>query len=281
MPRPTCTRYDAFTFFNELDLLDLRLHELDRHIDFFVLVEAPWTFQGNPKPLFFGENRARFKRFLPRIRHVVVQDAPASADPWQREYHQRNAIHRGLVGAGDGDLVLVSDADEIPRPSAIAEAERRACFSFLELGLHYYYLDWFAQPWCRAYAAPHALLAAMPDLSKPRSLDRRYFATGVPESVIPDAGWHFSWAGGIERMMDKLAAFSHTEPSVQAWRNPAQLAAAVARRAFFVDGARLQPVPLASLPSHVRRHARAYHRLGLLAQRPPSLLTRLGGRLSP
>lgn len=275
MARPVIARYDAFTFFNELDLLELRLHELHRHVDAFILVEAPWTFQGAPKPLFFDDNRRRFRRFLPQIRHVVVPDQPASPDPWQREYHQRNAIRRGLAGLRPTDLVLVSDADEIIRPAAIAEAERRACFSFLELDLYYYYLDWLAQPWCRAYAAPYATIAAMPDLSEPRSLDRKYFETGIPESVVPQAGWHFSWAGGVQRMIDKLAAFSHTEPSVQAWRDPAQLAAAVARREFFVDNAPLRPVTLDVLPGHVRRRATRYHRRGLLAQRPPSLLARL------
>jgi hypothetical protein len=32
--------YDCFTFYNELDLLELRLEELYDHVDHFVLVEA-------------------------------------------------------------------------------------------------------------------------------------------------------------------------------------------------------------------------------------------------
>ena len=273
-------RYDGFTFFNELELLELRLHELYEHIDVFVLVEAPWTFQGDRKPLFFHQNRRRFRRFLPKIRHVVVEDEADSSDPWEREFHQRNAIRRGLHDARPNDLVLVSDADEIIRPAAIAEAERRACFSFLELDMFYYYLDWLAQAWCRAYAAPYAVLSTMPDLSRPRMLDRKYFDTGVPESVVPQAGWHFSWAGGVQRMIDKLGAFSHTEPSIQAWKDPTQLAAAVARREFFVDDMPLRPVTLSVLPDRVRHRAGSYHRRGLLSQRPPSLVDRLRRRLT-
>lgn len=47
--------YDSFIFFNDLDLLDLRLRELNRVVDWFVVVEAPVTFAGRPKPLLFSE----------------------------------------------------------------------------------------------------------------------------------------------------------------------------------------------------------------------------------
>jgi beta-1,4-mannosyl-glycoprotein beta-1,4-N-acetylglucosaminyltransferase len=92
-------RYDCFTFFNELDLLEIRLHELCRVVDTFVLVEAPWTFQGDTKPLFFDENKRRFRRFLPQIRHIIVPNEPETNDPWQREFHQRNCIRLGLTDA--------------------------------------------------------------------------------------------------------------------------------------------------------------------------------------
>ena len=64
--------YDCFTFFNELDLLDIRLHELASTVDVFVLAEAPLTFQGQPKPLVFQEHRNRYRTYLDKIRHVVV-----------------------------------------------------------------------------------------------------------------------------------------------------------------------------------------------------------------
>ena len=41
--------WDCFTFYNELDILEIRLSELDRVVDKFVLVEAEHTFRGNPK----------------------------------------------------------------------------------------------------------------------------------------------------------------------------------------------------------------------------------------
>ncbi|MBO9668238.1 MAG: N-acetylglucosaminyltransferase, partial [Bdellovibrio sp.] len=35
--------YDCFSFFNELDLLEIRLNELDSVVDHFVLMEATKT----------------------------------------------------------------------------------------------------------------------------------------------------------------------------------------------------------------------------------------------
>lgn len=51
---------DCFTFFNELDVLEIRLRELDGVVDRFVLVEATLTHQGKPKPLLYAENKERF-----------------------------------------------------------------------------------------------------------------------------------------------------------------------------------------------------------------------------
>ena len=88
--------YDCFTFFNELELLELRLHELAGVVDKFVLVEATRTFTNKPKPLYFQENRARFAAFENKLVHVVVADLPDSSDAWVVERFQRNAIGHGL-----------------------------------------------------------------------------------------------------------------------------------------------------------------------------------------
>jgi beta-1,4-mannosyl-glycoprotein beta-1,4-N-acetylglucosaminyltransferase len=42
--------YDGFIFFNELDVLNIRLNELDCEVDQFILVESTHTFTNIPKP---------------------------------------------------------------------------------------------------------------------------------------------------------------------------------------------------------------------------------------
>ena len=67
---------DCFIFFNELDLLEIRLHELDGVVDEFMLIEGTRTHQNKPKPLFFEEAKDKFSDFLPKINHVVVDKWP-------------------------------------------------------------------------------------------------------------------------------------------------------------------------------------------------------------
>ena len=90
--------YDCFPFYNELDLLDLRLAEHYDHVDYFVLVEANKTFQNNDKPFYYHDNKNRFSKWRDKIIHVRVMDMPDGDNPWERETHQRNKILRGIEG---------------------------------------------------------------------------------------------------------------------------------------------------------------------------------------
>jgi beta-1,4-mannosyl-glycoprotein beta-1,4-N-acetylglucosaminyltransferase len=55
--------YDVFPFFNELDILDIRLNSLNEVVDYFVITEATTTFSGNSKKLFLSENISLFDKF--------------------------------------------------------------------------------------------------------------------------------------------------------------------------------------------------------------------------
>ena len=55
--------YDSFLFYNELDILEIRLNELNNVVDYFILVESSVTHQGQSKPFIFDENKERFAKF--------------------------------------------------------------------------------------------------------------------------------------------------------------------------------------------------------------------------
>jgi len=107
--------YDTFLFDGELDLLQHRLRENYDHTDVFVLVEAAETYRGEPKPLHFERNRARFAWAGNKLRAVKLNalGGPA-AEPRVRAQVQRNSILLGLYDAEPADVVLLLDADEIP-----------------------------------------------------------------------------------------------------------------------------------------------------------------------
>ena len=51
--------YDLFPFNSELDLLEMRLYELDDVVDKFVIIEETHSHRGSPKPLFYARNMER------------------------------------------------------------------------------------------------------------------------------------------------------------------------------------------------------------------------------
>ena len=71
------------SFFNELDVLEIRLAELDPVVDVFIIAEAAKTHSGEHKPLYFQENRERFAPWLDKIRHIVVK-FPKLGGAWER-----------------------------------------------------------------------------------------------------------------------------------------------------------------------------------------------------
>ena len=88
--------YDCFQFYNEIDILKIRLNVLKDVVDKVVLSESTTTFSGKSKPLYFEENKELFKEFEDKIIHVIVDDTPMDCDAFKRDSHQKCAVMRGL-----------------------------------------------------------------------------------------------------------------------------------------------------------------------------------------
>ena len=111
--------YDCFTFFNELDVLEIRLQEMWDTTDYFVIAESNLSHSGKPKDYILLDNWDRFKPYADKIRRIQVDDMPETKDSWVRERFQRKSIDRGLTDMNPEDLVIVSDMDEVPRAEAV------------------------------------------------------------------------------------------------------------------------------------------------------------------
>jgi beta-1,4-mannosyl-glycoprotein beta-1,4-N-acetylglucosaminyltransferase len=227
--------FDCFTFFNELDLLEIRLYEHSPIVSRFVIAEATRTHTGYPKPLYFQENRNRFAPFLDRITHIVVDDLPLGGvlevDNIRREIHQRNALARGLAAARSDDYVIVSDVDEIICADALRKVVRRPgivpAVHLFELRWFYYFLNYERpQRWLgsgprmvkmRRFSTPQALREIRPLDDRPifrrrlRRMRRTYGRT-MDYTIHRNAGWHFSYMGGIDAIIHKLDSYTHVHP---------------------------------------------------------------------
>ena len=117
--------YDLFPFSLELDLLELRLHELDAVVDVFVAVEATRGFGGPQKPLFLERNMGRFAGFRDKLVRLVVDCDPWTGAgivrrrtevDWRGEVACREALWRAFrtLDVPRDSVVLFSDVDEIP-----------------------------------------------------------------------------------------------------------------------------------------------------------------------
>ena len=251
--------HDCFTFFNELDLLELRLNTLDPVVDRFVLVEATLTHQGRPKPLHYAENKERFAAFHHKIEHVVVDRYPANAgaDAWVYEKHQRNSIALGLKGIAADDRVMIGDVDEIPRPEKVAEAASMCGMRVFRQRMFYYYLNcvnathqgsegyrWngtvmidasmLDRPPQHYRELAMLLLSTFPpplirSLYYTAKLRWRLLREGIRLRYIDEGGWHFSYLGGVDRIISKLEAFAHTEYNKPEYKDPERIRRAIAQ----------------------------------------------------
>ena len=230
--------YDCFTFFNELDLLEIRLNTLKDVVDCFVIAEATRTHRGKPKELFFEKNRERYASFLDRIRYIVVDNLLSEEEvekdaynlPWANENRQRNALQKGVDGANDDDVVMLSDVDEIPRPEAVqyavAKLSKKCPSLRMELDFFNFYLNFhnYSYPTWKlgTQALRYGYIRNGCEIAKVKP--DRY--TQLSENAGPTfnkirflrsrgrikkAGWHFSFLGGVKAIQNKLAAFSHSE----------------------------------------------------------------------
>lgn len=199
--------YDCFTYDGE-DCLELRLRTLWERVDHFVIVEAELTFAGTAKSLQFDP--ARYAWASSKIRYITLPatEFAKCQTAWDRERFQRNALRRGYQDAADHDVVIIADVDEVIRPEKIGVVEPGSVQVF-ELLMLYFYCDYLmvSEPfWWKAVAVTgaYALAHEAEDIRNDAAL-----RVAVKTVEILDAGWHFSYLGGMDMIERKLERFSH------------------------------------------------------------------------
>ena len=204
---------DCSIFFNELDLLDIRLYELYPVVDRFVVAECPWTFTGHKKPLYFADNRSRFAAYDAKIVHLVL-DNPQGG-PWERQAQQRRLLSEGIKDMDPNDCVIYSDADEIAKRETVEDAvwwtERKTAVGFMQAS-YYYYLN-----------TAHCLVAPFTKMTRVKSATDFEQLRGWSDVAVPNGGWHFSYLGGVKAIQEKVRSYAHTELDRDAFRGTEHL----------------------------------------------------------
>lgn len=218
VPRPDGRRvYDCFTYDGE-ECLELRLKAHWEQIDVFVIVEANTTFAGQAKPLAFDPEQFAWAK--EKIRYIPLRESAFAQcrTAWDRERTQRNALSQGYADAAPADVVIIADVDEILRPEKITAVAPGHIHVFEQLML-YFYCDYLmvSEPFWRktvAVCGADALQHAPEDLRNSKPL-----RACLHEVAVAQAGWHFSYLGGMDMIEKKLERFSHQNLNKPKYRN--------------------------------------------------------------
>lgn len=290
--------YDCFQFFNELDILKLRMHVLNDIVDKFVVSESTVTFSGDPKPLYFQENQQMFAEFKDKIIHKVVDDTPMDTNAFMRDSHQKCAVARGLAGAKEDDVVIFSDVDEIPNPEAVkwvldnfddnkiyALAQRNFyCYldmeetsgNLLSITGEFEGFTGTDRKWLGTKLCKYSMLKKY-TTEQLRDKEQKHLMVRVPEG-----GWHFSYMGGgknesvEDRVKYKIKSAAHQE-----YNNRATLSKVKRNIKNHQDilgrESRFEIVPVDdTFPVYLREHLEEYRYL--MYPEKKSLLDKLRGK---
>lgn len=204
---------DAFPFNDELDLLELRLGQLDSVVDKFVLVETDLTYRGTPKPLYYQENKYLFDRWNHKI--VAVDSHTPRQGAWYFEIAQRNVLKNVIhdLNPNESDTIVFSDCDEIPNPEVVKAYTPDLGLRNLRQFTFYYNFNHMFNYGDRSWS--RARIGRVQDFyhwgpyefrQGPRDLDPTFPA-------IENGGWHGSYFGLLPKIRKKVDSISHDDLS--------------------------------------------------------------------
>lgn len=272
--------YDCIPFFNELDILKLRMHILAPYVDKFVLEESTVTFSGEPKEMTFARHRDMFAEFADKIIYVAVDNSPMSGvTTHERDKFQKNQLIRGMTDCKPDDIVIFSDVDEIPNPkvltgiirnfdsSRIYHLAQRMFYCFLNmeevsgnlLSITGEFNGVQQKKWLGTK------ICSFGNLPKEGIVFLREVLPDDPRSVrVADGGWHFGYMGGdserdaSKRIGDKVRAAAHQEYNTSRYLSEA-VDRLLCGEDMFDRNARFVRVPIDdSYPQYLREHQEEY-----------------------
>jgi beta-1,4-mannosyl-glycoprotein beta-1,4-N-acetylglucosaminyltransferase len=214
--------YDCFPFFNELDLLEIRLHEHTKFADKFIITEANKTHSGIIKPFLFEQNIKRYKQFKDKIIYLKLiyddnnlpptnlrqgHDLTCRRDDLQKDF-PRHYLHS--INLKDDDIIVNSDLDEIVDAQKIEQIikllDNHSIIKCLQKTLVYKFNILLQDYDVTGFDGPK--------ISKWNYM-KRYNWTDLrlhlgEEQYPVKCGWHFTYIGENARsVLIKLKSYSH------------------------------------------------------------------------
>jgi beta-1,4-mannosyl-glycoprotein beta-1,4-N-acetylglucosaminyltransferase len=223
---------DCFPYFNEKEILELRIKLLYDYVDKFVITEANQTHSGLSKSF---ECRKVLENIDDPLNKVMLVEIDYSKIPnintaWGREHFQRDVVSDLLHYFDDDSIFYFGDCDEILNPVHIEwicslvkqnpNYTLRIPLAFLNCraNLRVFNEDGKPVPW----NCPFAVMKHHMSNNKPSTI-REFIAyykerntlNKYPDVVVTvngevsDLGWHFSWMGQNSDRVIKYKSYVH------------------------------------------------------------------------
>ena len=227
--------YDCFMFYDEDLVIDLRLNILNEYVHKFVIVESKFTHSGKKRELLFDINK--YSKFKEKINYIVLENEPVDLEivhdndtddkknskyimnALKRENFQRNGIKKGLTNAEPGDLILVSDVDEIPNLSNLDLNEINDNIILFKQNFYYYKFNLKLEdmPWLGTKGCKYKNLKSPQWLRNIKDKKYPFWRLDVLFSdkkysnikFINNGGWHFSNMKTPEEIEKKMRTYLH------------------------------------------------------------------------
>lgn len=209
--------FDCIIFNGEVDLLRMRIQELQNYVHKVVVVESDTTFSGNKKAY------TDLSDFDEKVLHLKVTDGIEdyknkqyftffADEPMQREFFLRNQIIKGLQHASPDDIILLSDCDEIPKLYDVSPEYDLFLFHQDCLQLKYDLLNPGMTPFFGTVGVKFKHLGLPSEL---RIFHRPYVQIDAYDNLktqtIHDGGWHFSFCMNAKKIIQKVSDYAHCE----------------------------------------------------------------------
>jgi hypothetical protein len=230
---------DCFTYFNEKELLELRIKLLYDVVDKFIISEGDHTHRGNIKSYTCEQTFEELNLPTDKVEFVKVKMPNKEQEPsaWVRERAQRNVFKHYVL---DNDVAHISDCDEILNPDIINKYANlsknnlnnivRPLYHWLSYTPDYRVYTLTAGPaaWIAGFfAMKHHFEKYTPSLIREQhcAVENKLLYENM---YIKDnygnwesAGWHFNWMGGKDKLKTKINEYLHwNEVSIKENYNP-------------------------------------------------------------
>tara|TARA_Y100001970_G_scaffold57138_1_gene72401 strand:- start:1537 stop:2406 length:870 start_codon:yes stop_codon:yes gene_type:complete len=222
-------------YFDEEMILDVRLNTLDKYVDYFIISESNFTHSGKRRDLNFDINK--YKKFEDKIIYLIYDKEPSDVEAInendhknekarkkimnavKRENGQRNYLQNGLKDAGNEDIILVSDVDEIPNLTNVNFTNFKNKIIQFKQDMFYYKfnlvlpkLDWTGTKGCRR--------KNLINLQWLRNIKDRKYSILRPDILlskkkysdiffVENGGWHFTNIKSSKDIKYKLSSYLH------------------------------------------------------------------------